>query len=182
MGATKRLEPRAWTASRLGQTLRDIDVDRIGIALPTTARSTRTGTEMHGKPQQRRGAPEQVQILRNQPPGRARSRPNIKLRRAHRRQRDTVRTLHAKYIVIRRHEQGGRVGKSRIFGKPARVGMAMCADDRQIANRSSQRPCNVTQRRRNRKQPVRVQNHLSLAVSGFVQNRAGIVFKSSGTR
>ena len=49
-------------------------------------------------------------------------------------QRDPLRMEHPEHIMIGGDEQLGRVGEGFVFGKPARVGMAVGADDGQIAH------------------------------------------------
>jgi|GEM_PF-4722718 len=76
-----------------------------------------------------------MEVLRKELPNRARVRLNrlaIDPGHAQIAQRDALAREHAKDIVIGHNEQLRRVGKAGVLGKPARVAMAMRADDRQV--------------------------------------------------
>ena len=59
-------------------------------------------------------------------------RPAIGARHAQIGQRHPLGTEHAEHIVIGRHEELRGIGKRRVLGIPARIGMAMRTYDRQV--------------------------------------------------
>ena len=73
-------------------------------------------------------------------------------------QRDALRTQHPEDIMVGRHEKLGRVGKRLILGKPARVGVAVGADNGQVPDSTKKTARNVPNGRICRKQPVIVQS------------------------
>jgi hypothetical protein len=77
-------------------------------------------------------------------------------------ERDALRVQHPEDVVIGRHEELRRIGKGRVLGEPARIGVAMRTDDRQIADAFVEIAGEPTRRRVRRKQPIFVQqSHLS---------------------
>ena len=81
-------------------------------------------------PHPRRGAAEEMVILREQAP--ACPRVGIGVADAERVERDALRIEHPEHIMIGMEQQLGCVAERRIVRKPAGVGMAVRADDGQV--------------------------------------------------
>ncbi len=106
----------------------------------------RAGIEPHAQPehlmehmvQPHRGrrATKQVEMLRQQPPSRARidrRTGTVPARNAQPVQRHALAVQHAEQVVVRHQQQFGGIGEWRIAGEPGRIGVAMRTDDGQIA-------------------------------------------------
>ncbi len=85
------------------------------------------------EPQPRGCAAEQVVMPGEQPPGRARVRAGIA--DPQRLQRHALRIKHAKHIMVRRQQQFGGIAEGFVAREPARIGVAVRADDRQAGDR-----------------------------------------------
>ena len=111
------------------------------------------------EPQPRGRAAEQVIVGCEQPPRRARigCRRAVAIGYAQRGKRDALAVEHAIDIMIRREQQAGRIGPRRIVGEPARIGVAVRADDRRIGDGGVKRPRDIARAGIRREQSVGVQ-------------------------
>ncbi len=112
------------------------------------------------EPEPRGRAPEQVIPLREPPPDRARvllHRPAIGARHPKILERDALRVQHPEDVVVGRHEEPRGVRKGRILGEPARVGVAVRADDRKPLHRAVEQAGDLARAPLDREEPVLVQ-------------------------
>jgi hypothetical protein len=94
------------------------------------------------EPEARRGPSEQVKMRREAPPdgaGVLLDRPAVGARHAQLLERDALRMEHPEDVVVGGHEEARGVGESRVLGIPARIGMAVGADDGKAAHRAVER-------------------------------------------
>ena len=71
-------------------------------------------------------------------------------------QRHPLRAEHAEHVVVRRYEQLRRIGKRRILGIPARIGVPVRADDRQPSDFGMKAPRHRPGALLDGEQPVRI--------------------------
>ena len=108
-------------------------------------------------PQPRRGRAEQVPVRREQPPDRAAvglGRATIGARHAQPLQRDALRAEHPEHVVVGGDEQLRRIGEGGILGIPARIGMTMRRQDRQVPDAGIEIAGDRAGRRIDGEQPV----------------------------
>ncbi len=72
-------------------------------------------------------------------------------------QRHALRAEHAEDVVVGDDEELRGIGEGQVLGVPARVGMAVRADDRQVADLGVERARKAAHRGIGRKQPIRIQ-------------------------
>ena len=96
-------------------------------------------------------------VLREYPPHRAR----VELRllsgegwNAERRKVDALAVEHAEDVVVGHHEKRRRIGKRRVLRIPARIGVAVRRDDRQVLDTGVEAARHGARPRIGRKQPI----------------------------
>ena len=117
--------------------------------------------ERRVEPQPRRRAAEQMVVFGKAPPDGAPiafGQPAILARHAQRAQIHPLAHQHARHIMVGHDQQLRRVGKWRVFGIPARLGVPVRADQRQVADALEQIARDVAGRGVGGKQAVVVQH------------------------
>ena len=137
--------------------------DAVEIVVRGVGREPHRHAEQLGEslvePEPRRGPAEQVVALREGAPDLARiglDRAAVLARNAHVLQRHVLAVKHAENVVVGRDEQPCRIGEGRILGIPARIGMAVRRDDRQVAHLGVKAARDRARREIHREQPVGV--------------------------
>ena len=93
------------------------------------------------EPEARRRSPEKRIAVGENVPDLARvllDRSTVAPRNAEVLEADALAIEHPEHIMIRRNEQGGRIGERCVVGEPLRIGMPMRAHDRQVLHRRVQ--------------------------------------------
>ena len=120
------------------------------------------------EPEPRRRAAQQVVVLGEAAPDRAAvglGRAAVGARHAEVGERHALRAEHAEDVVVGDDEELRRIGERQVLGVPARVGVAVRADDRQVAHLGVERARKAPHRGIGRKQPVRIQKSAMRALS-----------------
>ena len=121
------------------------------------------------QPHARRRAAEQVIALGKAPPDRARiavGSAAVDRRDAQLVQPDALAVQHAEHIMVGHDQQLRRVGEGLIIGEPARIGVAVRADDRQVLDRGVEPTGDVARRGVRRKEAI------GMETQGFGQDHA----------
>ena len=121
------------------------------------------------EPEPRRGAAQQVVVLGEAAPDRSSvglGLATVGTGNAEVGERHALRAEHAEDIVVGDDEELRRVGEGQVLGVPARVGMAVRADDRQVAYLGVERARKAPHRGIGWKQAIRIQKgHAVLSLS-----------------
>src|SRR6185312_7078802 len=88
-------------------------------------------------------------------------------------ERDALAHQHARYIMVRHHEELGRVWEGGVFGVPAWLGVAVRADQRQRADGIEKLARQRSRRRIGGKQSVVVQHGYPPGGSRSVSSKSG---------
>ena len=174
------LEQRAGPELRPGEAVGDVVVDGVGGRRPTGA-SSRPKTfskvwSSHIRLTACRGAGDSSRrSAARSCARRSRSAPPSTRGHAEIGQRHALRAEHAEDVVVGGDEQLGGVGKGRVLGEPARVGVAVRAEDRQAGDLGVERAGDAARRGVGGKQAVGIkQRHCApspvrrrSAVAGF---------------
>gem|GEM_PF-793842 len=137
------LEQRPGPELGAGQAVGDAVVDGVGIRRGQPLGDAEHLGQRMLPPQPARGGAESVPVRGDGAPDPARvglHGPAVEPRHAEILQPDTLAVQHAQHVVVRDHQQLGRVRERRVIGEPCRIGVAVRADDRQAGDLGIQPP------------------------------------------
>ena len=156
------LEQGAGAQLRFFQLGGDLVVDPVGVlgGQPLVDAEDRRGRVL--EPQPRRRAAEEVPVAGEELPDLARvglDRSAVFARDAELLEPHALRIKHAEDVVIWLDEKRRGIGKGIVLGIPARVGVAVRGDDRQVAHRGEEPSCDAAGHRIGGKEAIVVQQH-----------------------
>ncbi len=148
------LEQSARAEGRFGQSRGDGVVNLIGGLGGQALIDAEHFREGVVEPYAARGGAEEMVVLGETAPDLARialHRPAVDARDAERLQRDALGMEHPEDVVVGDDEELGGIGEGLVLGEPARIGVAVRADDRQRCDRAMKGPCQSARGRIQRK-------------------------------